>query len=126
MSKGVPPSGSGCQPSASAASCTASSRSGIPNAVDLLRKNADSLHEWLSSFDEHVRQASDPLFGRGYGLEEKVFDLFQITGRLAASIGQGLRDAAQAIEAFGQDPKGLDAEHESAVPEGNAPQRSQS
>lgn len=73
----------------------------VSNAVAKLRENAESLHSWAKSFDKHTRQASDPLFGRGYGIEDRVFDLFEITSRLGASIYQCLLETASAIEALG-------------------------
>jgi hypothetical protein len=117
---GVPPLGSGSRPTDRASKAVSPVPASIPNAVAELRSNADALNAYLKSFDEHVRNASDPLFGRGYGLEEKIADLFQLTGRLASSIYQGLLATASAIEAGTVETEGLDAKHESAVPQGDA------
>ena len=123
MNTGVPPSGSGHTPEGGAASCTASpAKPSVPNAVQELRDNADALQQWVRSFDEHVREANDPLFGSGYPLEARVADLFQVCGRLSASIGMGLRSAASAIEAAsaGETTQIGSTEGESATRKGDA------
>jgi hypothetical protein len=70
----------------------------------------------MDSFYEAKREAHDSMFGRPYGLEERVADLLILVQRLSASVYQGLHAAASAIEARSDaTPKSGAAEGESAV-----------
>jgi hypothetical protein len=62
-----------------------------------LQENATALQNWMNRFDEHVRNVSNPLFGRGYGIEEQVSDLFQVTARLGQSLHAAITDLAEAF-----------------------------
>lgn len=66
MTKGVPASPSGCQPAASAAISVASSRSGIPNAGEMVERVARALFqaEWAHNGSEEEYASS-----REYWLE---------------------------------------------------------
>jgi hypothetical protein len=72
------------------------------------------------SWEEREKRSKSPL---GQELVELVGPELSHYDELSLSCCElEMRTApAQAIEAFGQDAKRLDAEHESAVPEGNAP-----
>jgi hypothetical protein len=63
-----------------------------------LRENAEGLKEYMDSFYEAKREQHDSMFGRPYGLEERVADLLPLVQRLAVSIYQGLNETAGAIE----------------------------
>lgn len=113
---GAPPSGSGCQPTASAAD--ASSQSGIPSAERLrVIQQAHERGDFVTGEDGFFVYWPTPLHGalNEWVLRAIADELERLNAPWVAKLDEYFASAIEARQ--GQDAQRLDAEHESAVPD---------